>query len=119
MQIDEPPTPYSYANVDADDECDEHDTRAPNKALQEDVSHNWEALNAKLNFESQQQKIEEDERLERSRIGEPHADDDVPGAGKKRPAKDSFAEKRAAHYNEYLVLKAMKNKPLEDDDEDA
>ena len=107
-QINEPPTPFSYGNVE-----DEHnvETDHPNKKeSQQDVSHNWEALNAKLHYEASQQQ----EKADRAAIGE-SGNDEVSNDHERFL---SFEEHRAAHYNEFLVLKAMREKMDMDELED-
>lgn len=105
IQIDEPPTPYSYANID-----DDYETNHPNlKGQQQDVSHNMEALHAKLNFEAHQQ--------------EKRAAKAVFGEGEEEPSHteshaESFADHRAKHYNEFLVLKAMREKMAREEEEE-
>lgn len=105
-QIEEPPTPYSYL-LD-DDEQESHPS-----AKVEAIDQNWEALNAKLHYESEKQRFEEEERQKRINIGE--YEEDPQGEKKQK----SFAAKRASHYNEFYVLKAMRNAQNDDDDDES
>ena len=87
-----------------------HHTQPPHQEL----SNNWEALNAKLTFESMQQKEQDQAKSHEVSIGEYTGDDyegnDAHDGTKKRAApvasspedakKKNFADKRAAHYNE-------------------
>lgn len=117
QKINEPDTPFERTvkpiDEDADDATGRSVASTPHK---EDISQNWEALNAKLTFEAQKQKEKDDIRDYETSIGE------YTGSGTEgddEAKKQSFADKRAAHYNEYLVLKAMRQKmDDEDDDED-
>lgn len=78
------------------------------------MSNNWEALNAKLHFEAQQQQMK-DERADCGEVNDP----DEFGHKESSHSSVSFADHRAAHYNEFLVLKAMREKmAMEDVDED-
>jgi hypothetical protein len=91
---------------------DVEETEHPNhREVQHDVSNNWEALHAKLHFEAQQQQIKDD----RADCGEGDGDDSNDKTGE---SSMSFADHRAAHYNEFLVLKAMREKMAMEEGED-
>lgn len=69
-----------------------------------DLSENWEALNAKLQFEAHTHTTDNIEsNLENA---------SVPASGSKEES-GHFKEKRAAHYNEFKVLKALKSQQIE------
>lgn len=128
-QIDEPPTPFSYLIDDNGDEKCDH----PNHNL----SNNWEEINAKLHYEAEKQKLEELETLKRTNIGEPKIDENYKDNNnidnnnahndnhnegeeyeRKETKQSNFAQKRASHYNEFYVLKSMRNARRDDEDED-
>lgn len=104
-----------------DKDCDAAAMKNSPNHDKDDVGHNWEALNAKLNFESMQQKEKDRETAHEISIGECTNDEegntydsqeegeegDGQGAKKRgapegspEEAKQNFADKRAAHYNE-------------------
>jgi hypothetical protein len=75
-------------------------------------------LSAKLNYESEKQRVDEEEKQKRINFGEPPQHEDNvthEGNGKKE---SSFAEKRASHYNEFFVLQAMRNAKRDEEYED-
>lgn len=83
-----------------------------------DLIHNWEELNAKLHFEEHQQQQRDDEK--RVVIGEAIEHDITPQnevVEAEGEPHSQFLKHRAAHYNEFKVLKALKEKGmLEEDD---
>mmetsp|Transcript_3862 Transcript_3862/g.6545 ORF Transcript_3862/g.6545 Transcript_3862/m.6545 type:complete len:164 (-) Transcript_3862:537-1028(-) len=138
QKINEPDTPYEHVIKDVEDDEDEGETRVEvKKAInhnhphaKDEVEGNWEALNAQLTYEAMKQKEQDQVKQHEVSIGEYTEDKqrDFEGAKKRcAPAeglspeetkKKNFADKRAAHYNEFLVLKAMKQKQMEEEDDE-
>lgn len=135
QKITEPDTPYEHTVKDVDEDEVEGEVGVKlainhNHHAKDEVDANWEALNAQLTYESMKQKEEDKVKQHEISIGEytSEHENDFEGA-KKRCApsgglspedvkKKNFADKRAAHYNEFLVLKAMKQKQMEEEDEE-
>lgn len=133
-QIDEPPTPYAYGtDTPTDMAMDEKDgaeelSGSPT-VTDQGVMNQWEALNAKLTYEEHLQgkrdeegaaagggvAIEEEKMVVSTGDDEGEGDDDEAAqAAKER----EFAKKRAAHYNEFKVIQAMRAKMEEEEDDD-
>ena len=73
-------------------------------------------MSAKLHYESEKQRAEEEQQQKRINFGEPPQED--VDAAHEENKESSFAEKRASHYNEFLVLQAMRNAHKDDEDDD-
>ena len=148
QKIDEPPTPYAYdSEIIMDDNSNEvlgendtifdvKDGRLPRNnsdemmagspprvgtnglATKGGVMDEWETLNARLTYEQQLQKNVQRIENNLNEIGE-FVPNDNNDEGQLDSTNDSgFASKRAAHYNEFKVLQAMRAKMNQDDDDD-
>mmetsp|Transcript_40169 Transcript_40169/g.40971 ORF Transcript_40169/g.40971 Transcript_40169/m.40971 type:complete len:191 (-) Transcript_40169:40-612(-) len=85
-----------------------------NAQVGHEVKDNWEAINAKLNFHETQQNEEEEPRKSRGMSFDKDTKDNTSRRSSNSNV-DLFKEKRAAHYNEFKVLKAM-NKKIKDEE---
>jgi hypothetical protein len=91
----------------------------------DDLANNWEALNAKLTYESMQQKELDKVKSHEVSIGEYTGGDDQldhednkkraapTGSSPEDAKKKSFADKRAAHYNEVSASWHSWQQPVE------
>ena len=133
-QIDEPPTPYAYGTdtpteMATDEKDGGEELSGSPAATDQGVMNQWEALNAKLTYVEHLQgkrhedgaaagggvAIEEEKMVVNTGDDEGESDDDEAAQATKER---EFAKKRAAHYNEFKVIQAMRAKMEEEDDDE-
>jgi len=139
FQIDEPDTPFRYRSDSetsglSDPEANGNEPTTPrsidNKNSTEssapEIKHEWESLNAKLQYhESMQQDSTPTPISAAHDLGNGHSNHTLDSNGEfnslEKRTHDNFKDKRAAHYNEFLVLRAARGRlsgGLDDGDED-
>jgi hypothetical protein len=97
---------------------DEEGEEVHPQAHTKEISQNWEAINAKLHYESEKQRVDDEDKQNRINIGEPLEEEQKQEHNNDTKDTKSFSEKRSSHYNEYFVLKAMRNAQKNDEDEE-
>eukprot|EP01035_Chromulina_nebulosa_P017328 gene17328-22872_t len=141
QKIDEPPTPFRYSSESDQSEAESVDSNnssrrrrhikkksiqfASNNEKPHEVMNEWSQLHAKLNYENFKQLENYNDMNDEMSI------EDSPGSNANIPndmddssdyeinqKKNEFKEKRLAHYNEFKILQALKNKLLSEDDDD-
>lgn len=106
QKIDEPPTPFRYgSDSDPTSEPEENDHKGmeicnASGPPGEEIKHQWNELEAKLNYLSAESKCS------------------MNNNEKQNITTDSFKNKRSAHYNEFKVLKTVKQVQVDDGDAD-
>ena len=94
-----------------------HNTNVSNGS----VMDQWETLNAKLVYEESMQQQEQDNKERLNEIGELDSEHEANLKAQLNAVSGNtsdFANKRAAHYNEFKVLQAMRAKMRDEDDEE-
>lgn len=104
QKIDEPPTPFRYDSSDRDGEGGDRGSFTSGGAAEGVMDTSWETIQAKLQYEKS---LEE-------QVGK-----EAPDSPPQDSEKSAFKSKRAAHYNEFKVIQAMRNAHDSDEEGDT
>ena len=137
-QIDEPDTPYRYhSDSDAEHEPENGDSSPPSMMISSqskprEVKDHWEEIQASLNYHHMLQSESDEKKNSNENDIEKQSNDCARSIASVRinneavqnhTSSDKFKDKRAAHYNEYMVLKTLRRRlsesPQDDEEEDT